>query len=212
MDNFFKKHLYVRNILLIFATKIKTMKTKFNYLAYLVMLISTTITAQNVSISATGVAPSGDAGLDVNFTDKGLLIPRVSLTNTGTYGLTGGGPTTSMLVYNTNAGIAGTGAMGAGYYYWNGTRWAKLLVANSPSDAWLTTGNAGTTAGTHFIGTTDNVDLVFKTNNTERMRINANGRIGVNTAGAPSGQIYALGSFASTFSDLGTIMSRNNNA
>lgn len=117
---------------------------KFISTILIVFLFQCSLLAQNVGISATGVAPSGDAGLDVNFTDKGVLIPRVSLTNTGTYGLTGGGPTTSMLVYNTNAGIAGTGAMGVGYYYWNGTRWVKLLAASSPSEAWLTTGNAGT--------------------------------------------------------------------
>jgi len=140
------------------------------------------IKSQNVGINATGAAPSGDAGLDVNFTDKGVLIPRVSLTATGTYGLTGGGPTTSMLVYNTNAAISGVGAAGAGYYYWNGSRWVKLLSTGSPSDAWLTLGNAGTTAGTHFVGTTDNVDLVFKTNNTERMRILNSGWIGMATS------------------------------
>ena len=34
----------------------------------------------------------------------------------------------------------------------------------TPASAWLTTGNAGTTAGTNFIGTTDNQDIVFKRN------------------------------------------------
>ncbi len=36
---------------------------------------------------------------------------------------------------------------------------------------WLLSGNAGTTSGTDFIGTTDAQDLVFKTNNTEVMKI-----------------------------------------
>lgn len=157
------------------------MKNKFYfYLGYLSFsLASAIMQAQNLGISATGVPPSGDAGLDVNFNDKGVLIPRVSLNNTGTYGLTGGGPTTSMLVYNTNASIAGTGAAGTGYYYWNGSRWTKLLALNTPSDAWLIYGNAGTNASSHFIGTTDNVSLVFKTNNTERMRILNSGWIGI---------------------------------
>ncbi|GIV41028.1 MAG: hypothetical protein KatS3mg034_0338 [Vicingaceae bacterium] len=127
--------------------------------AYLPLLMM----GQGIGINPSGAAPAGDAGLDVNFTDKGLLIPRVSLTNTGTYGLAGGGPTTSMLVYNTNNSIAGTGAAGTGFYFWNGSRWEKLLDYGTPADAWLTTGNAGTTPGTHFVGTTDNVDLVFKT-------------------------------------------------
>jgi len=139
-------------------------------------LASAVMQAQNLGISATGSAPSGDAGLDVSFSDKGVLIPRVNLTSLTSYApITGGGPTESMLVYNTNT------TTGKGYYYWNGSRWVKLLVTGVPADAWLTTGNAGTTAGTHFVGTTDNVDLVFKTNNTERMRINNAGFVGVNT-------------------------------
>ncbi len=218
MDNFFKKHLYVRNILLIFVTKIKTMKKKIKTLKTNVMkrlpniasvmalltITYNTATAQNVGISPTGVPPAGDAGLDVNFTNKGLLIPRVSLTNTGTYGLVGGGPTTSMLVYNTNAAIGGTGAMGEGYYYWNGTRWTKLLVGNTPSDAWLTSGNAGTTAGTHFIGTTDAQDLVFKTNNTEKMRITTSGNVGIGTT-APAYKLEVYGGHGTYISVRGNM-------
>jgi hypothetical protein len=36
---------------------------------------------------------------------------------------------------------------------------------NASANAWGLTGNVGTTAGTNFIGTTDDVDLVFKRNN-----------------------------------------------
>lgn len=47
-------------------------------------------------------------------------------------------------------------------------------------DAWLLTGNAGTSPAQNFLGTKDNADLVIRTNNTERMRITASGQIGVN--------------------------------
>ena len=137
--------------------------------------------AQNVGISATGVIPNADAGLDINFTDKGLLIPRVNLTSLTTFNppITSGGNTTSLLVYNTNTTI------GVGYYYWDGTKWVKLLVSGNPSDAWLTLGNTGTNPATHFIGTTDNTSLVFRTNNIERMRLHSSGQlsIGDNTPG-----------------------------
>ncbi|HET6401847.1 MAG TPA: hypothetical protein VFH95_10655, partial [Candidatus Kapabacteria bacterium] len=46
---------------------------------------------------------------------------------------------------------------------------------------WGLTGNSGTTEGTNFIGTTDNADLVFKTNSTEAMRIENTGEIGIGT-------------------------------
>ncbi|PJJ74511.1 endosialidase-like protein [Thermoflavifilum aggregans] len=47
------------------------------------------------------------------------------------------------------------------------------------STDWHLTGNSGTTPGTNFLGTTDNQDLVFKTNNTEQMRITAAGNVGI---------------------------------
>ena len=43
--------------------------------------------------------------------------------------------------------------------------------------AWSLTGNSGTTAGTNFLGTTDNVALNIRTNNVDRMIFNTNGSI-----------------------------------
>ncbi|AZA82653.1 hypothetical protein C1637_20630 [Chryseobacterium lactis] len=54
---------------------------------------------------------------------------------------------------------------------------------------WNLTGNAGTTPGTNFIGTTDNQSLVFKTNNTEKMRINPEGRFIFHNI-ASAGQVW----------------------
>ena len=50
------------------------------------------------------------------------------------------------------------------------------------SGGWSTLGNSGTTAGTNFIGTTDAVDLVFKTNSAEGMRITSAGNVGIGTS------------------------------
>ena len=47
--------------------------------------------------------------------------------------------------------------------------------------AWTTIGNPGTTAGTNFLGTTDSQALVFKTNNSETMRILTSGDVGIGT-------------------------------
>ena len=80
-----------------------------------------TLSAQNVGINAAGTAPSGDAMLDISSADKGLLIPRVSITNLTLIGPITGGATTSLLVYNTN------GATGLGYHYWDGNDWIKFL-------------------------------------------------------------------------------------
>ena len=48
---------------------------------------------------------------------------------------------------------------------------------------WSLSGNAGTNAGTDFLGTTDNQALVLRTNNSERLRILATGEVGI---GAPA--------------------------
>ncbi|MES2287854.1 MAG: hypothetical protein V4547_19355 [Bacteroidota bacterium] len=47
---------------------------------------------------------------------------------------------------------------------------------------WTLTGNDSTIAGTNFIGTTDSIDLVVKTNNTEKLRVTTGGNVGIGTA------------------------------
>lgn len=55
---------------------------------------------------------------------------------------------------------------------------------------WSTTGNTGTSAATNFVGTTDGQPIVFRTNNTERMRLGAtNGRLGMGTT-APTAILH----------------------
>ena len=58
-------------------------------------------------------------------------------------------------------------------------------VASLGGGGWSLSGNGGTTPGTDFLGTTDNVALVVKTNNSERIRILATGEVGIG-ASAPS--------------------------
>ena len=48
----------------------------------------------------------------------------------------------------------------------NGARLATQYWVKNNASGWGLTGNSGTTAGTNFIGTTDNVGLVFKVNST----------------------------------------------
>jgi len=55
------------------------------------------------------------------------------------------------------------------------------LTFKQDATDWRLVGNTGTNASTNFLGTTDNQPLVFRTNNTERMRVLTNGRIWINT-------------------------------
>jgi hypothetical protein len=66
--------------------------------------------------------------LELESTNKGLLMPRVTLTTTTTWGLAGTA-TAGMTVYNTAAGITSTNtsypANGIGEYFWDGTGWVS---------------------------------------------------------------------------------------
>jgi trimeric autotransporter adhesin len=120
---------------------------------------------QNVGIGTN--TPNAGALLELKSSNKGLLIPRISLVSE-TDVATIINPATSLLIYNTNNTLPD----GEGHYFWNGTKWSKFATrSNIANLAWGTTGNAGTNASTDFIGTIDDKPLVFKTNNIESGRI-----------------------------------------
>ena len=103
---------------------------------------STFVFGQNVGINTTGSVPDPSAALDIDYTDKGLLIPRVSLTS-NTDVVTIPSPVTSLLVYNNNAGMTG-GAVG--FWYWDGAAWIQALGPQGPA------GVAGANGATGAIG------------------------------------------------------------
>ena len=60
----------------------------------------------------------------------------------------------------------------------------------SGANFWRTTGNSGLSAATNFLGTTDAVDVVFRSNNIEGMRLtNADRRLGLGTT-LPSSKLH----------------------
>ena len=88
--------------------------------------------AQSVGINNTNTPPNSSAGLDIDFTNKGLLVPRVDLVFVND-GITIPNPATSLLVYNIGSG----NGLPAGYYYNSGTpsspEWKKLIVSEDIS-------------------------------------------------------------------------------
>lgn len=60
-------------------------------------------------------------------------------------------------------------------WYYNGTNWVNT------SNNWFLDGNTGTVQGNNFLGTTDNVGLSFRTNNTIRQTITNSGNVGIGT-------------------------------
>ena len=72
-------------------------------------------------------------------------------------------------------------------------RWVVTSASGMlEGNAWNLTGNAGTSAATNFVGTTDNVDFVTRTNNTEKMRVTNAGRVGIGTASSAIGTTYGF--------------------
>lgn len=129
--------------------------------------------SQNVAINSTGTAPNASAMLDVQSNNKGILIPRVALTGTND-ATTVPSPANWLMVFNTNTAGTGTTAVSPGTYYWDGSKWVRL-VGSEDAFAWKITGNNDATSGTHFLGTTNAQALDFRTNNTIRFRVaNAN--------------------------------------
>lgn len=75
--------------------------------------------------------PDASSMLDITATDKGVLIPRISIPNlTAAAPITS--PATSLLVYNTNV------TTGTGFYYWDGTKWTPFSGGTSH---WTKVGN-----------------------------------------------------------------------
>ena len=155
--------------------------------AFLLTLFSFSTYAQvgigNTNPSESSLLDIRDAGSN----NKGLLIPRVSIGNLGLPAPVAS-PETSLLVYNTNA------TTGPGFYYWNGTGWMSIDGGKN----WNLSGNALTNAGTDFLGTMDNVDLRFRTNNINRFEIATNGQLRSFANGNNSGPAYSWASNPTT--------------
>lgn len=136
-----------------------------------IVILTNTHSFSQVGIGTT--TPNPSAALDITSATRGLLLPRVELTNT-----TLSTPLTShvagMTVYNIAPAI---NDVTPGLYYNDGTKW--ISIDQTQNNDWSLTGNSGTAIGTNFLGTTDNVDLSIKTANTERIRVKNNGKIGI---------------------------------
>lgn len=107
--------------------------------------------------------PDRSALLDLSSNTKGLLIPRMTLSQRGNIT----NPATGLMIYQTD--------FLAGFYYFDGKEWKSLSASNmarslreeaaTNDSPWSLSGNAGTNSDQNFIGTTDENSLTFKVNN-----------------------------------------------
>lgn len=129
-----------------------------------IAIFSTLITkAQSVGIGT--LSPNASSQLDITSTNKGLLIPRMTLANRASIT----SPANGLLVYITDDNS---------FYYNSGTpvspNWTKLITTVSSSSGWNLTGNGGTNPITDFLGTTDAQPLMIKLNNRYAGTLNSN--------------------------------------
>ncbi len=139
-----------------------------------ILLVLPVITFSQVGIGTT--TPNASASLEINDTTKGFLVPRM----TELQKIAIVSPATGLLIYQTNNS--------PGYYYYNGTAWVSFA-----SSGWSTTGNTGTTPIVNKIGTADNQDFIFATNNTEAIRVSNTGNVGIGT-NTPSTKLHVASS------------------
>ena len=127
--------------------------------------------------------PDPSALLDLVSTTGGLLVPRMTSAQRDAIP----NPARGLLIFNTETGE---------FEYNAGSSEEPSWVPVGGGNPWNLTGNGGTNPATNFLGTTDDQPVVFRTDDTERMRL-------TNTGLMPGADdTYDLGSPGSRWRDL----------
>lgn len=109
-----------------------------NKIIFLSAVLFSTVMSAQVKIGGTDGIPNASAMLEVQSTNKGILLPRVALTSTTAFAPLAA-HVAGMTVYNT----ATAGDVTPGQYYNDGTKWNK--IANSTDIPTVITASNGLT-------------------------------------------------------------------
>ncbi len=104
---------------------------KSGLLILIMFALQSALLSQNVGINDDGSSPDASAMLDVKSTSKGLLVPRLTMTQKDAIA----SPATGLIVYQTDNTV--------GFYYYDGSAWEKLITDSEmgPDGDWTVSGN-----------------------------------------------------------------------
>lgn len=124
----------------------------------LCLLLAGKALSQNVGIGT--ASPQASSLLELNSNNKGLLAPRLTAAQRTAIA----SPATGLLVYDTDSLC---------FACFNGSAWLFTPGKSDKAANWSVNGNAGTNPSQHFIGTTDDMQLLFRVNNQLSGRIDS---------------------------------------
>jgi len=111
----------------------------------LFLLASFLFVCVNAQVGIGTTNPDSSAVLDVEATDKGILVPRVSISDLSTAAPVIA-PAESLLVYNTAI------TTGIGFHYWDGVKWTPLAGSVVADSDWTISGNDMYNSNTGNVG------------------------------------------------------------
>jgi len=160
------------------------MKKQYFLLSFLLVLFTLPSTAQitnnielSTSINDFGLAPHSSAKLDIQSSNKGILIPRMTTSQRNAIN----SPATGLLVFDTST---------AGFWFYNGSAWTDLSAGGGADTDWTDHTNG-------IYNNTDNVAIGTTPNDKTQLYIyRDSGDIGFNKAniyGYRYGMSTALG-------------------
>ena len=94
------------------------MKLKYYALIFVGLICLSAVTDAKAQVSVTTSSPANGAALEVRSTDKGFLIPRVTLTGTDDNTTITPAATTGLIVFNTTPAGSGATRVEQGFYFW----------------------------------------------------------------------------------------------
>lgn len=164
---------------------------------YLIFAIPYFGFSQNIGINSTGAAPNASAGLDVSFTNKGLLIPRVTLCQRTTAGCAGG-----MLDGSGNLAAAAKGLL---VYQTDGTEGFYYNTSTTITPVWVYLFGSGTgPRWDQILAPTGNLSLLHAGNTTAFTfnSVTASSAFSLTSSSLTTGKVLDLQSTSTTLGNV----------